>query len=216
MTIISVSQFNAKPQLDIKDELRDLAQALQAVDPNQHSVLGTVIQDRNIIQITSEWDHPEDSKKIETTSKYKQFLRIIHDVGSQSAVTFRVSLNAPALGSQGPATANVVEYVQSWFPLSRITPEFKRQIQDDFIEFDRIFSQDAAGNLGWVSGWGTEEQKRDDLSGEMDKCFFVVRGWETVEQFERSVQTETYKTAIPLLLAWNAPFKMVCVSSFQT
>jgi len=55
-----------------------------------------------------------------------------------------------------------------------------------------------------------EEQEHESIEGEKARCFFVVRGWEGMEDFERSVQMEGFKEGIEILLGWKAPFERVC------
>lgn len=71
--------------------------------------------------------------------------------------------------------------------------------------------QTRRGTLGWTSGWGLDEQEHENVKDEKAKCFFVVRGWESMETLEQSIKKDAFKKAIPILLAWNAPFKMVGV-----
>ncbi|OBT72691.1 hypothetical protein VF21_08798 [Pseudogymnoascus sp. 05NY08] len=121
---------------------------------------------------------------------------------------FHVLLNRSALSPDGPATAPVVEFVQNYFPASRVTPEFQKQVEEDFVRFDGIYKKGAKGNLSWASGWVLEDQEHESIKGEMAKCFFIARGWESMDCFEQSLQNDAYKEAIPILFAWNAPWKM--------
>ena len=118
-----------------------------------------------------------------------------------------------AFEADGPAAANVVEYVQSYFPASRVTPELQKQVGADYSKFDEIFSKRAKGRVSIASGWVLEEQehKYDNIKGEKAKCFFVVSGWESMDRFDHSVNTDAFKETIPLLLSWNASVKLVGV-----
>ncbi|RQM04648.1 hypothetical protein DH86_00003757, partial [Scytalidium sp. 3C] len=98
---------------------------------------------------------------------------------------------------------------------SRKTPEFRKQIKEDFLKFDEIYSKGATGNSSLAFGWLLEEQEHDENKGEKASCFFVIRGWESMDHFEQSVKHDAYKEAIPLLFAWNAPWKMNLYSKYK-
>ena len=110
------------------------------------------------------------------------------------------------------ATSNVVEYVQVWFPSPRLTPEFRKSIEDDFARFSTIFERESDGDEGLAVGWSVDDEDHPEVQGEKARCFFVMRGWASMERFGRSTQTEAAKEAFPIVFGWLAPFKLV---SFQ-
>lgn len=122
---------------------------------------------------------------------------------------FHVDLNHPILGSGGAGTSNVTEFVQIYFPTSQATTELRRHVEAEFVKFDEIVTQEAKGNGGLTFGWTLEDQKHKDIEGENAECFFVARGWESMEHFQALVKTKAYERAIPLMMGLNAPFKMV-------
>jgi hypothetical protein len=63
-------------------------------------------------------------------------------------------------------TANVTEFASSYFPTSRVTPEFQSQIQNDLLEFERTYSPAAVKSRGWASGWLVAEKTYEDLNGD--------------------------------------------------
>jgi len=187
MAIIDITHIEGSPS-SIDETIQKAVKSLQEQSP-RHFTIGTQIQDTSAVQITSEWASPNLSPSI--------------------GQSFHVALNRSAFGSDGPATANVVEFAQSYFPASRVTPEFQKQIEQDFLRFDEICSRGAEGDLGLAFGWVQEEQQHEEVVGEKAKCFLVIRGWESMAHFERLVKHDAYKEAIPILFAWKVPFKMV-------
>ena len=218
MAIIQIIHFDAVPLLDaptprttVDDTLQNAIRALHGVETPQHFVLGTQIQDKGAVQITAAWDGVQDYSNFKTSPELTSFIKSFRNLYGEPQPIFHVPLNQPAFGPSGPATANVVEYVQVYFPTSLITLSFQRQIEEDFVRFDEIFKKGSKGDVGLAFGWVLEEQEHEKIEGEKAKCFFITRGWESMDCFEESVKHDAYKEAIPLLLAWNAPFKMVGV-----
>lgn len=218
MAITEIIHFGTEPLLDVHapgtkvdDTTQKFVKALKGVTTPQHFVVGTQVQDKGAVQITSEWDSVQDYVHFETTAEFSSFIRSVRSFFREPHNIFHVALNRSAFGSDGPATANVMEFVQSYFPASRVTQEFQKQAEEDFLKFDEIYSKGAKGTVSWAFGWVLEEQEHENIKGEKAKCFFVTRGWESMDFFEQSVKNDAYKKAIPLLLAWNAPWKMVGV-----
>ena len=210
MVVTQIIQFGAEPSLDqqtssttLNDKIKKAAKVLKGVNTPGHFILGTQIQDKGAIQVISEW------ADVEHPSEFEKFIKNVSATCGEPQSIFQVSLNRPALGPNGPASANVVEYVQVSFPTSLVTPEFQAKIEEDFSRFEEIFRKAAKGDSGLVVGWVVEEQEVEGVDGEKARCFFVVRGWESMERFEESVKHDAYKEAVPILFAWNAPFKMV-------
>lgn len=192
---------SVKPSGSTEETIPKLVNAF-APQATGRFVVGTQIQDNHVIQVTSDWSNNT------TVTAQNGFEPALSSFGDQES-DFTVALDRPAFGPNGVAEAKVLEFAQSWFPASQVTTEFKRKVEEDFERFDELFKIDVAGNLGFSMGWATEEQEHQDVNGEKTKSFIVVRGWETMSQFERSVQTENFKEAIQILYAWSAPFKMV-------
>ena len=202
MAVTEIMHFS--PPITLDDTIEKAVNALKGVKTPQHFVLGTQVQDKGALQILSEWDGVQD---------YADFGRSMRNIYGEPHNVFRVVLDRSAFEADGPAAANVVEFVQTYFPASRVTPELQKQVEADFSKFDEIFSKGAKGRVSRASGWVLEEQEHeyDNIKGEKAKCFFVVAGWESMDRFDHSVNTDAFKEAIPLLLSWNAPFKMVGV-----
>ncbi|KAH8810793.1 hypothetical protein F5884DRAFT_668383 [Xylogone sp. PMI_703] len=199
----------SSPSTAVDNTVRKATETLSKIKPPQPFVFGTQVQDKGTIQITSELDAVQDNVDLETIVESSSFIKALHNACGEPRNIFHVDLSRSAFGPDGLATANVIECVQNYFPASRVTPEFQKRIEKDFLKFDEIYSKGAKGNLSWASGWVLEEQEHRDIKGEKAKCFFVIRGWESMDHFEESLKNDAYKEAIPLLFAWNAPWKMV-------
>jgi heme-degrading monooxygenase HmoA len=209
MAVTEIIQFGAGPRPTVDDTIQKAVKALKDVKSPQHFVLGTQVQDKGAVQITSEWDGIQDYANFAAIPEFTSFLKSVSSTYGHPHSVFHVALDRSAFGADGPATANVVEYVQTYFPAPRVTPEFQKQVEADFARFDEIYRKGATGGESWAFGWVLEEQGHEDIRDEKAKCFFVTRGWDSMDLFQQSVQNDAYKEAIPLLLAWNAPFKMV-------
>jgi heme-degrading monooxygenase HmoA len=195
----------------IENTIQKAVKALQDVKSAQHFVLGQQIQDKGVVQITSEWNSSEDYLNLQSTPEYNSFIDNVRSFYGKTPSILHVVLNGAAFGPDGPATAKVVEFAQTYFPASVVTPEFQSEIEEDFSKFNEIAKKEAKGDLGLAYGWVLEEQEHEGLNGEKAKCFLVARGWENMESFRQCVKTDAFKEAIPILLAWNAPLKMVCI-----
>lgn len=218
MAITEVIQYGAEPLLDahapgttVDNTIQKAVKALKGMRIPQHFVLGTQVQDKGAVQITSERDGVQDYVNDETTPEFSSFVRSVRTFCGEPLNIFHVALERSAFGPDGPATTNVVEYVQTYFPASRVTPGFQKQVEEDFLRFDEIYIKGAKGCVSWAFGWVLEEQEHENINGEKAKCFFVIRGWESMDHFEQAVKSDAYKEAIPLLLSWNASFKIVGV-----
>lgn len=216
MTLIEIIYFNAEPPPDshaprttVEDTIQNAANGLNKVKIPQNFALGTQVQDKGTIQITSEWDGVQDHANLEATPEHRSFINSLRDSCGKPDNVLHVPLNRSAFGPDGAATGPVVEFVQTYFPASRVTPEFQKRVEEDFERFDVIYRKGTKGDLSWASGWVLEDQEHESIQGEKAKCFFIARGWESMEFFDQSVQNDAYKEAIPILFAWNAPWKMV-------
>lgn len=204
MAINEIIQFTTD-QASSDATIQKAAKALKGAQTTHQFVLGTQIQDKTALQITVESDNGQSPSSLAQSPVLKSFL------DSTPHSTYHVSLNRPLLSQNGPATSPVVEYVLISFPVSRTTPAFQKGIGADFARFDSMFVAEAQGNGTLATGWVDEELEHAEIKGEKTKSFFIVRGWETMEKFEKSLELDAYKKGIPILFAWNAPFKMVSV-----
>lgn len=214
MTVTEIIQFTTNnllnEQTNTDSTADDASTALKAAKGPEQYVFGKHIQDQNAVQITSEWEGVQDYTNFKDTPEFKNFVGSVHSSYGEPQEVYHVGLNRSAFGPDGPATANVVEYAQSYFPAPRVTPEFKQQIEEDFLRFDEIVKREVKGDLGLAFGWTLEELEHEGIEGKA-KSFIILRGWESMERFEQLVKSDAFKEAGPILFAWKAPFKMVSV-----
>ncbi|KAH8703017.1 hypothetical protein BGW36DRAFT_354456 [Talaromyces proteolyticus] len=206
MVVTEIIDFGGEP-LNVKNLIRKVAVALEGVKNSQHIAFGTKVQE-NGAQILSEWDGAQDGTNPSRIQEYSSFINSVRSSGGELQSLYHVALNRSAFGTDGPATGNMIEYVQNYFPASRVTPEFRKRVEDDFLKFDEIYTKEVRVDTSVAYGWVLEEQDHENVKGEKARCFLVCRGWESMDHFEQSVKTDAYKKAIPILLAWNAPWKM--------
>lgn len=216
MAIAEIIQLGTKPSPDsevprsvVESKTQKAVEALRVINPSHQFVLGTHIHDESVLQITSDLDDTQELVNFETTPQLNSFLQTARSSYDTPPSIFHVALNRPALGSGGPAAATAVEFAQNFFPTSQVTPEFQKKIEGDFLKFDEIYREEAEGNAGCAYGWTVEELEHSDIKGELARCFVVIRGWENTASFEKSINTDAFKKAIPLLYAWGAPYKLV-------
>lgn len=166
---------------------------------SEDGVVGVQIQDGNLVQVTIEAKTPRRNalfQSLETSC-------------GEPTDTYDIKLSKSALESNGPATAPVVEVVANSFPSARVTPGFCSEIEADFLRFDALCKTVAKGDLGFaVYGWSVVEQVNE--AGEANRTFLIMRGWQSMKDFETLTKHEKFgQEAVPILLGWNAPFKMV-------
>ncbi|KAK2589555.1 hypothetical protein QQS21_012768 [Conoideocrella luteorostrata] len=213
MGVLQIIQLGAKPLpsgTTLEQVERNTSEALKDLEPRPELTIGRQIQNKDIFQITSEWNMTSGSANQDAPSLRKSFVQSVESGYDNSHSVFHVALNRSAFGKDGPATERVVEYVQNFFPASEVTPEFQKKIEKDFLEFDEIYKAGVAGDKlkGLAFGWVVEELEHDDIKGDKAKCFTIMRGWGEMSHFEESLKQEAYQKAIQILFAWGAPFKM--------
>ena len=116
MSKTSILQFGASSEATQQDAIK----ALREAKLSGNITFGPHIQDQSIIQVTSE----DETKPIVDT---------LQPILGTPTTTFTVPFSI--LSNAGPATFPVVEYVQNFFPLSKLTPAFQSQIEADFLKF---------------------------------------------------------------------------------
>jgi hypothetical protein len=181
-------------QVNFPSSLSSLQDALSTFDETKF-VLGTKIQDEKVAQLTTSPPAAPPAS-----------------LGTPLAI-HTARLNAPFFGADNPGSAPVIEYVLIYFANSRITPEFRKRIEIDFAAFDVLAKKGARGDIGVASGWVDESLTHESIQ-EPATGYLVARGWEAMEDFENVLKTVEYAEAIPLLLAWEAPFEMVSMGVY--
>ncbi|KAF2632892.1 hypothetical protein BU25DRAFT_406198 [Macroventuria anomochaeta] len=199
MAVIAIISFTAFAATDTTVET--LNQTLKASDGTTRFVIGSKVQEPNTIQITSEWPSIRCPTDLTTSPAFVSFTDAIRSATSSTLTTILTTLDKSPFAN---GAAPIVEYVKSDFLAKDVTPDFERNIEDDFARFETIYRKRGTiketGEVGLATGW-VEEQ--DGM-----RSFLVVRGWTAMERFEESLQTEVFKECIPILMSWSAPFKM--------
>lgn len=194
MAITQIIQFKAEPS-QVEDAISKATKALADVKTQTRYTLGPNVQEPGSIQLTAEWSNSQDR------SAFTNALQ--PSLGSPES-TYHATLKQPAFG---PAASKIVEHVQIWFPTSKADVAFKSQIENDCARFDELFGvHPGQGDVAY--GWIEEEQTHEEVEGGKARCFLLMRGWESMGDFQASVETEAFKKASPIVMGWGAPFKM--------
>lgn len=205
MAITEILRYTSNAAVN-DNTIRESIEALKESKRARHESLGVGITDKTAVQITAEWDddhqiHPGWSHIADNVKEY---------LGEPKHV-FHATLNEPFFGSDGPGTSNVIEFAANYFPRSKFTPEFKKQIEADFLKFDKICSPGLRGSAGLSYGWVAEEAGHEGIEEEKAVCFLIVRGWESFEHFQKGTKSKEFEEAAPILFAWEAPHEIVSV-----
>lgn len=201
MAVNDIIEF-AAPSAINDDAIQKATQAVKDDKFSGSFTIGSQVKDPNTLQITLEHDGSANVNTLLATLR-KSFGKPSNHLST--------SFPTPALSSSGPSTSPIVEHVLSTFPSSLATPAFQAKIIADFERFESIYNPTGAvtppGKLscGWVEG----EYAHPEIAGEKGKGFLVVRGWEAMSDFQKSVEGEGFKEAGPILFGWGAPFRMV-------
>lgn len=184
--------------------IHEAAQAIQGTSDPRNFLIGTVIQESGIFQVISEGSVGEDIELNDSARAVESSAQSVPNTD------FRVAFDDSLFDTNGPATGKVVEYVQHFFSASEATPKFKTKIEQDFLTFNEGFSKGVQGRLGCFFGWTLADVHHAEIENDMAKSFVIVVGWESMEAFEKALEREAFRSSIGILLAWKAPYKMVC------
>ena len=203
MTSIQLIHLRVAKQSEvlIGDTIRQVTTALQNASSIQHFAIGTELEDKIALQILI-----EDSES--TNGPTTNVLNALRTSTTTQPTNLQITFSTSPFALSGPAAAPIIEYVQSWFPISKVTSAFRQQVERDFINFTHIFKRETKGDVGWSYGWVDGQLEKEDVEGGKAIGFIIARGWETIEAFRASTATESFKEAIPILYAWGAPHRM--------
>jgi hypothetical protein len=206
MTVTQIIHFRAPSASEADSQAHAAVKALKGAKAPENYVLGTQVQDQRNLQLTSEWHDPqaESSKEAET---YRE--TVIKTLGNPEKM-FHVSFKEEhtVFDNGGPMSSPLVEYIQVYFPASKVTDSFRSKIEKDVQKFEDLCAGVMKGNGGLAYGWVLEEQEHADVKEEKVKCFFAARGWDGMKSFQTLAQTEECKEAAKIMMAWEAPFEM--------
>lgn len=216
MPVLTLHQFTATKATAASDFHPLLDRARQAVHKanqhdgpkTQHSTIAIVQKpDNNSFELWAESTSdttvaPQDLALIQT-------LKTIF-TSHATYTTYRIAIPTSSFDpSNNPFTSNLIETVQNIFPAAQATPAFRQRIESEFRRFDDAYMPGVSGTTGLIVGWTEEAQEIAELNGAPATCMFVVRGWNSQEEFDRSVQSEHAQKAFPIVFGWNAPYRLV-------
>ncbi|TKX22405.1 hypothetical protein C1H76_5187 [Elsinoe australis] len=189
MSITEIQQFKVHSS-EIPQKMHNIAAGLKDSPSSDQVTIGVQVGNEGAVQITSEgsWSN------------------VGHDIFGEPRRSLHVAFNGNLFGTNGPAVANVVEYVANWFPVSKLTPDYQSQIESDFQEFDRLIQEGTPNADRIVFGWSIDPQEHAEFKGETARCFVIARAWNSMGEFEQTTKTEQFGRAIPILQAWRMPF----------
>jgi hypothetical protein len=169
---------------------------------SERFIIGTNVQDPSILQITAE--QPFDSSSRDDPS-------ILPRLHALKVTTTLVDFKRELFALKAPP---IVEYVRIEFPAWK-NPGFEKGIEEDFARFEEIMRRrgkmEDLGEVFLETGWTLEYNSYTSGIQRM-KSFVVVRGWESMEKFLEAVATEEFKEAVPILMGWGMPYKLVCLN----
>jgi hypothetical protein len=215
MTVIAIISITASEPVDAT--VQKLSQALKALKVPARFVVGSKLQDSSIIQVTSEWTEAQSTSDLEASTAFASFADTVNSFNnsSPSPVTVLATLDQSPF-SKGAAP--IIEYVKTDFSTSTATPAYQTQIEADFARFEQVYRKrgdpQSVGEVGLATGWSQEHDAvKEDGSKERIRSFVVARGWQSMGDFEKAIQTEIFKEAVPILMGWTAPFQLVSLDN---
>jgi len=206
MTVTQIIHFRAPSASEADAAAHAAVKALKGAKAPENYVLGTQTQDKRNLQLTSEWHDPKAESSAEANTYRETVIKTLGNPDKMFHVTFKDGQSA--FDNKGPMSSPLVEFVQIYFPASKINESFRNKIEKDFNKFNDMCAKALKGSGGLTYGWVMEELEHKDVKKEKAKCFFVARGWEGMQYFEEAVKSEEYKEAIGILLAWEAPWEL--------
>jgi hypothetical protein len=175
----------------------------------QHSTIAIVQKpEENSFQLWTESTSADD-----TIAKHDlSLLETLKDIFASRATYTRNRIAIPISAfnpSNNPFTSNLIETVQNIFPSAQATPSFRERIEKEFRTFDDAYMPGVSGTTGLIVGWTEDSEAISELGGAPATCMFVVRGWNSQEEFDKSVQSEHAQKAFPIVFGWGAPYRLV-------
>jgi hypothetical protein len=207
MTVTQIIHFRAPSASDADAAAHSAVKALKGTKAPENYVLGTQTQDKRNLQLTSEWHDPRAESSPEANEYRSTVIKTLGNPNKMFHVTFKDGQSA--FDNGGPCSSSLVEFVQIYFPASKVADGgFRAKIEKEFGTFNDMCAEVLKGSKGLAFGWVMEELEHEGVKGEKAKCFFVARGWEGMQFFEEAVKTQEYSEAVKILLAWQAPWEL--------
>lgn len=161
-----------------------------------HAFVGRPAQDGSVVFLATQWD----TSAVPSEEYASSFVAALGQATSTARLTLTPSESL--FGPQGAMSSAVVEIAYNWFPESRTTSEFRDQVLADIQHFDDIFRTEANGGQHWTAKWAEREKDQDAL-------FLLARGYDSMEQYEKSIKTAAFARALPTLVAWKGDHELV-------
>lgn len=216
MPIVEVIPFPAEPDVATESPnkkssnlMEELINFAKTTTGPSYLAVGTAAKDKTEVQLTVEWDNTTDYSALQSSNTYKLFITHLHLACGKPHTILGTVVEKSVFESGGPMESEVVEFAHNQFPISRVTPEFKLRVKTDFSKFDDIFKTEALGGTSWVADWLPKEHHHEDVKDEPTNSFLVIRGYDSMKQYEGSIQTEAFRKSLPILLAWKGHPKLV-------
>lgn len=199
MAIIQIMQFDSS-SISSEVALEVKIQQISQHHLPEHVTISTKWQEPHIVQVVVERD---------AASSLDPLTQELDTLLGKLTNSFHVDVNPSPFTSPSPATVDYVEYVTTFFPVSKATPEFRESVVTDFMRFNEIVLTECKEyRIGISIGW-SEELDAPEIQGEKAVAFFATTGWKTLAEMDRLMQTEAFAKAQPIVMGWGAPFKMV-------
>jgi hypothetical protein len=218
MPILTLHNFTATKAEGTSDFHAMLESARRAVrrtsfqhesPKTQHATIAIVQKpEGNSFQLWTESTSTDDTIA-EADLSLLETLKIIF---ASHATYTRHRINTPTSSfdpSNNPFTSNLIETVQNIFPTAQATASFRERIEKEFRTFDDAYMPGVSGTTGLIVGWTEDSEAIAELNGAPATCMFVVRGWNSQEAFDKSVQSEHAQKAFPIVFGWGAPYRLV-------
>lgn len=199
------SHIAKEHETSIDDVIEKITAAIHNIPSIQNFTVRTELEDKTAVQIII-----QDSDPTSTNTDLLTTLESLPTSSSPPTLN-HLTLNTTPFPPTGSLTSPIVEYVQSWFPLSETAPPAtRREIEQEFEKFTEVFTRESKGDGGYEYGWIEEELQKEDVKEEGGEArgFVIARGWETMEAFKASTSTESFREAIQIVVARAAPHRM--------
>lgn len=207
MAVIQITQYSSD---GATTKVNEVIEKLGNQATIRRLAIGTRVQTPNTIQVVLEREALSSADAASSP-----LLTELENTFGGAQKSFQVDISPSPFSADSPATVEFVEYVTTWFPVSQATPEFRRNIESEFMKFNEVIMREADGRIGLSIGWGVEEQDNTEVKNEKAVPFFAMTGWRSMQQFEKLTKTDSFKEAAPILMGWGAPYQMVSIRGFS-
>jgi hypothetical protein len=208
MAITEIVFLRADPSIDIHAPGNPAGDALHKIYPFVKKYKGFlhlapgrhIFPDKSIVQDTAEWEEMQDHIDFMNSTEFPEFYKMVTAPLGEPRRMFHIALNRSLFESGGPATSKVTEFVELYFPASQVTTAFQEAFAEKWSAFEEIYTEGSKAVESVASGWVFEEQDYAKVKDGKAKSFVVVRGWDSMEQYETAQKTERFEKAFGMML----------------